>query len=156
DKVIGGFIDAVQSTSSGVVLSDFKSGEVLEEPEGISRRQLKQSHCVQLKLYAALYFATYGVWPAIIQIVPLHGATLEIPFTPEECSQLLRESVQKFHTINSKMSSGATLDEEAFAAPSPQNCRFCSYRPACRAYRRIRGEEKEENPWALDAFGKVW
>jgi len=156
DNSVGGWIDAVRKTKDGIVLSDFKSGEVLERPEGIPQKQLKESHCIQLKLYAALYFQTYGGWPDTIQVVQLTGAKLEVPFTPEECSQLLVEAAHTLKSLNADITSALPSLYESLGTPSPQNCRFCSYRPVCPAYRKTRERGKPQNGWPGDAFGMVW
>jgi PD-(D/E)XK nuclease superfamily len=156
DKSVGGWIDAARRIKGSIVLSDFKSGEVLAHPEGIVHRQLKDSHCIQLKLYAALYFQTYGIWPTTIRIVPLNGANLEVPFTQSECNQLLDEARQTLKTLNACISNGLPGVYDAFAAPSPQNCRFCSYRPACGAYRKLDKHSGQTKGWPTDAFGQVW
>jgi hypothetical protein len=156
DKSVGGWIDSARRTRDGMALSDFKSGEVLEQIDGIPRKKLKESHCIQLKLYASLYFQSYGIWPTTIQIVPLAGPKLEVPFTHEECSQLLEEAALTLKSLNSRISGGAASAYEAFASPSSVNCRFCSYRPACPKYREARERDGQTNGWPADAFGKVW
>jgi hypothetical protein len=156
DKSVGGWIDAVRRTKDGIVLSDFKSGEVLERPEGIPQNQLKESHRIQVKLYAALYFQTYGIWPITIQIVPLAGAKLVVPFTNEECGQLLDEAAVTLKSLNSLIAAGGPSIYEALGTPSPQNCRFCSYRPGCPAYRKAHSRDRQADGWPVDAFGKVW
>ena len=156
DKAVGGWIDAARRTKDGIVLSDFKSGEVLEQSDGIPLKQLKMSHRIQLKMYAGLYFQSYGLWPTTIQIVPLAGPKLEVPFTHEECSQLLDEAALTLKFLNSRICTEATSVYEVFASPSPQNCRFCSYRPACPKYRKAREIGDQTDGWPADAFGKVW
>jgi hypothetical protein len=156
DKSVGGWIDSVRRVADRIVLSDFKSGDVLEQPRGLLRKQLKESHSIQLKLYAALYFQTYSVWPGTIQIVPLTGATLNVPFTRNECSQLLDGASLTLKSLNDRISSKLTSVHEALATPSPQNCRFCSYRPACTEYRRARKHSGQSIGWPMDAFGQVW
>ena len=156
DKSVGGWIDAARRTKDGIVLTDFKSGDVLERPQGILQKELKESHRIQLKLYAALYFQTYRIWPNTIQIAPLKGTTIEVPFTQKECSGLLDEATATFASINSLISTGTRSAYEDFATPSPQNCRFCSYRPACPEYRKARKRLEPANGWPIDAFGTVW
>jgi hypothetical protein len=156
DKSVGGWIDSARRTRDGIVLSDLKSGEVLEQSDGIPQKQLKESHRIQLKLYAGLYFQSYGIWPSKIQIVPLAGPKLEVSFTHEECSQLLEEAALTLRSLNSRICTEAASVYEALATPSPQNCRFCSYRPTCPKYREARERGGQTNGWPADAFGKVW
>jgi hypothetical protein len=156
DKSIGGWIDAARRTKDGIVLTDFKSGDVLARPQGILQKELKESHRTQLKLYAALYFQTYRIWPNTIQIAPLTGTALEVPFTQKECSRLIDEAATTFTSVNSLISTGTPAVYEGFATPSPQNCRFCSFRPACPEYRKARKSGEPANGWPIDSFGTVW
>lgn len=156
DKSVGGWIDAARRTKHGIVLTDFKSGDVLERPQGILQKEVKESHRIQLRLYAALYFQTYRIWPNTIQIAPLIGTTLEVPFTQKECSALLDEAAATFTSINAVISTGTRSVYKDFAIPSPQNCRFCTYRPTCPEYRVARKRVERGNGWPRDAFGTVW
>jgi CRISPR/Cas system-associated exonuclease Cas4 (RecB family) len=155
DKSVVGLIDAARMTIRGLVLSDVKSGEVLEHPEGFSPKQLKESHRIQLKLYAALYFQTYRRWPDTLQIVPLTGETVEVPFDGEECSQILKEAQSTVHSLNASITSGTTT-HATLANPTPQNCAFCPYRPGCRAYRLALARGEQLGQWPPDIFGMVW
>ena len=156
DKIVGGWIDSARMVKGGIVLSDFKSGDVLERPQGIQQSQLKESHTVQLKLYAALYFETYKTWPIAIQVVPLSGARLDVPFTDEECGSLLEQASLVFRETNSRISAQSPSDYDSFANPSPSNCRFCAYRPACPRYRTEGRFNDAKSDWPADTFGKVW
>lgn len=156
DKSIGGWIDAVRRIKDEVVLSDFKSGEVLEKPRGIAPGEVKESHSIQLKLYAALYFDTYGTWPSKLQVVPLKGATIEIPFTEDESRQLLSDATSTLIELNGVISSGSPRVYRQLAFPSPEHCRYCSYRPTCPHYREIASRSDHSGGWPADAFGRVW
>lgn len=156
EKAVGGWIDAARATKDGIVLSDFKSGEVLDRDESIPQGQLKDSHCVQLRLYAALYSQTYGIWPRTIQIVPLAGAKLEIPFTEEQCTQVLQEAVATFRLLNTRITCNVPELVRTLGSPAPANCSFCPYRPACPAYRQVLQSAVEANRGPSDAFGRVW
>lgn len=154
DKTVGGRIDAAQKSKDGIVLRDFKSGEVLERPEGIAAGQLGENHCIQLRLYAVLYFQTYNLWPVSLQVVPLTGAALEVSFTQEQCVNLLEEASDTLRVNNSIVLNGLTTAYYALANPSSENCKFCSYRPACPKYREG-AEQSVKNSLPTDAFGQV-
>src|SRR5207247_1780191 len=62
----------------------------------------------------------------------------------------------KLKSLNAEVLSGVPAVHEALGTPSPNNCRFCSYRPACSAYRKTRGHGDQTNRWPTDAFGTVW
>jgi hypothetical protein len=156
DKAVGGWIDSARRGKDGIVLSDFKSGALLEKPGGMQKKEIKESHSKQLKLYAALYLHTYGTWPKIIQIVPLSGRALEIPFTHDECIQLLRDASDRLKVINARISAHGVASSETLANASPESCRFCSYRPACKVYRNARKDGARAGGWPTDSFGQVW
>jgi CRISPR/Cas system-associated exonuclease Cas4 (RecB family) len=157
DKCVGGWVDSARQGKTGIELRDFKSGELFEQDDGTERRRLKVGHQVQLKLYAALYFQTYGVWPSTIQIIPLAGAALEVPFTQSECKDLLDEATQTLKSLNASISDQQTVQPETFASPSPQSCRSCGYRPVCSRYQEAIGSRGlGTNGWPKDAVGRVW
>jgi PD-(D/E)XK nuclease superfamily len=153
DKAVGGLIDTVQRIGNQIVLSDYKTGDVLEPPEGMTGLRVKESYAVQLKLYAALYQQTFRVWPARLQVVPLTGATHDVPFTETECTKTLAEASRALRTLNARITDGPQR-HAGFANPSPLICRFCTFRPACHAYRGA--PRKANQKWPLDAFGQVW
>jgi hypothetical protein len=155
DKSVVGLIDSVRMKTRGVELSDLKSGEVLEHVDGIPTKQLKESHRIQLKLYAALYFQTYGRWPDRLQIVPLKGEALEVLFVAVDCIQLLKEAQRKVHDLNRRITSGE-VTAATLANPTPRNCGFCPYRPNCPAYQQALGREGRVSQWPPDVFGTVY
>lgn len=156
DKSVGGWIDSVRQSRAGIELGDFKSGGLFEQHDSTRRGELKKDHQAQLKLYAALYFQTYGVWPSTIQIIPLAGAALDVPFTQAECKDLLEEATQTLTSLNASISHQETVGPESFASPSPQNCRFCGYRPVCWRYQEEIGSGVQTDGWPKDAVGRVW
>ena len=56
DGLIAGAIDFVGFTDRGIVIRDYKTGQVFEGQE------IKPDYSVQLKLYAALYADSKGEW----------------------------------------------------------------------------------------------
>ena len=153
DRTVGGWIDTAERIDGQIVLSDLKAGEFLEQPERGRAATLKEAYGVQLKIYAALYQETFGEWPTKIQIMPLTGAARVIPFREEECTTLLAEASRTLKDINAKVSNGQGTDRD-FAAPAAPVCRFCGFRPSCRAYQAA--PKKKIEKWPVDAFGQVW
>ena len=153
DKAVGGLIDTVKRIDNQIVLSDFKTGDVLEQLEGITSLHVNESYAAQLKLYAALYEQTFRVWPARLQLVPLTGATRDVPFTETECAELLREASLAFRTLNARIVDAPKRHAD-FASPSPLSCRFCIFRPACHAYQSA--PKKASQKWPLDSVGQLW
>lgn len=153
DGLVGGYIDQVDVSSAGAVLRDYKSGQILDESMGAGI--VKETYQVQLKLYAAIYAISKGVWPARLELVPLQGAALEVPFTHAECETLLGEARNAMTRINSIVANGSSEDAAAtLAAPSARACRYCLFRPTCNAYKRAR-QISNEDDWPADVWGTV-
>ena len=149
DKKIGGIIDNIRRVSDGVEIIDYKSGDLFEKaPDG--SQQIKKVYQIQLKIYAALYYLKIGKWPAALKLTGLSQQSVDVSFTPEECSLLIEQAKQKFEEINNLIARKGSWED--LANPSPKTCRFCGFRPACKKYINHR---KDEDGWALDAAGKI-
>ena len=134
DGLIRGRIDAAIPHNGGVVVRDYKSGEITET-SGKSDPQLKETYRIQLKMYAALYAESFGKWPDSLEVVPLSGAAQEVAFEKEDCSNLLAGAKLILRQLNNKiMSNAKTVLPSLLASPSPGACTYCQYRPACRVY----------------------
>jgi len=148
DGKIGGKIDLIKHTQEGAEIIDYKTGAVTEslpDNEGI-----KQEYSHQLKLYAALYFSVHGEWPVRLALIGMDSVEYEIPFTHDECVQLLDEAKHDLDELNQLIASG--LPNEDFSRPSPEACRYCLYRPACKAYWKKRQDSVE---WPVDVYGTI-
>lgn len=158
DGSIGGYIDQVARTTSGITLRDYKSGYVMHKNELTGDLGVKEAYQVQLKLYAALYAATCGQFPNRLEIVPLQGSSIAIPFTESECIELLHRATQALSVINNKVNEVLVTyigsREELLAAPSPSTCRFCQFRPGCSAYQKA-PKADSLNLWSKDVVGTV-
>ncbi len=155
DGLVRGRVDAVQDTGDGPAIQDYKSGALFKESED-GPAILNPAYAVQLKLYAALYFSEIGRWPARLQLVPLQGDPQEVPFDRDRCLELLDEASNTLKEINQIIERHAASSdglENALASPTPDNCRFCVYRPACSPYRDAKGEPSDG--WPVDLWGKV-
>lgn len=154
DGLIGGYIDYVAQSQEGAVIRDYKSGDILEENSG----KLKTSYEIQLQLYAALYQATTGKWPARLEIVPLQGSPMFVPFDPQNCTDLLSEATATLKQVNSMLVSFVAVPNEAerqLANPSPSNCRQCTFRPGCVAYQQSRLANRDAGGWPNDVIGTL-
>jgi RecB family exonuclease len=159
DGLVGGAIDEIQETEAGAVLRDYKSGYIAKAAQENAAAEIDTKYTVQLKLYAALFASKYQRWPARIEIVPLQGAEQVIDFNPSECKALLHEAVVTLNELNREINRHlSSVDEQrnesAFANPSPENCRFCLFRPNCTGYRASR-DLREDSDWPLDVWGTV-
>ncbi|MEN8692893.1 MAG: PD-(D/E)XK nuclease family protein, partial [Desulfobacterales bacterium] len=154
DGQIGGYIDRVAMTNDGVVLSDYKSGAVLDHGTGEGPGHIKRAYKVQLELYAALYRLKCGAWPIRLEIVPLQGSPVEVVYDPEDAEHLLSEACIFLHSANKRIAEVENGNAETAHLASPQatHCRLCLFRPACQTYWIAKGQESKEK-WPADVRG---
>ena len=154
DGAVGGYIDRVKMTEKGVVLSDYKSGALLDGGTGGEPREVKQAYREQMELYAALYRHNCETWPASLEIVPLQGVPLELLFDAGHAERLLataRRSLRAANTIIEEVENG-NADVTTLASPKAEHCRVCLFRPACRAYWAARKRDPDHK-WPSDVMG---
>jgi len=154
DGYLGGFIDRASQTTEGVVLSDYKSGAVLEPvPEKYSR-ELKQAYIIQMQLYAALYKQRTDTWPVRLEVIPLQGEPIEVVFEPEHATRLLHEAKEFLQNANNRIDAvqNGIIHTNILAAAMPEYCRLCLFRPACSAYWDARQQEIDAR-WPADVRG---
>lgn len=158
DGLVGGFIDYVEMAVDGPTIRDYKSGDIAEENSSSHPGPVKESYQVQLRLYAALYAAKTGQWPARLELIPLSGAAVSVVFDQQVCSALLEDARCTLKNVNEIITSRATAAPEAeqcLARPSPSHCWSCPFRPGCAAYRTARLVTAEPDEWPKDIAGEV-
>ncbi len=157
DGLVGGYVDQIVSCEDGLVVRDYKSGCVVDRPESMGT--VNDGYAAQVKLYAALHYATFGVWPAHLELVPLHGPPFRLAVNRTECTALLHEAKRILRHVNGIIEGatavGSTSDrQERLAAPSAEACRFCQFRPACQPYRSA-AEVNASDQWPCDTWGEL-
>lgn len=157
DGQIGGYIDRATKTPDGVVLSDYKSGAVLLSGKGAGPAIARRAYREQLTLYAALYQLKYGVWPVRLEVVPLQGAPVAVPYETGEAQRLLVDADALLRDANRRIvevenGRGQTT---GLASPCAWNCRLCLFRPACQAYWLARTQGAQAK-WPADVRGTVY
>jgi len=145
---VAGKIDVVRQTSEGIQIVDYKTGAVLDIDAGTD--VVKQEYQQQLKIYAALYNEKYCNWPEHLVILTLGHKEYDIPFTRKECTELLEKASARLDEVNVMITSAYNTKE--LANPTPDNCRYCAYRPACEAYWAARDLT---GLWPIDCFGRI-
>ena len=154
DGLIKGRIDAAFPGQDGIVIRDYKSGEVTESA-GECDHQLKDTYQVQLKMYAALYTESFGEWPKILEVMPLSGLAIRVAFKKEDCLNLLAEAKATLQELNSKIASNLNPELPVLLAnPNPEVCTFCQYRPACEVYRSTTSGPGIDD-WPMDIIGNL-
>jgi hypothetical protein len=157
EKDVSGYIDAIRETPFGPELIDYKSGNPIDvDNAGVN--QVKPDYILQLKLYAALYYYTFKRWPVSpLKIIEIGGHEFEIPYNQNEALKLVQDTKDLITRINCKIQDGEKNLERLkreLSIPSPQACKFCSYRPGCKSYMEKRIHDSREI-WPNDIFGKV-
>jgi RecB family exonuclease len=156
DGMVGGYVDCLEETPEGAIIRDYKTGAILETAEAESQPRIKSAYAVQLHLYAALYWSSRGRWPNRLELIPLLGPAVVVPFEPNDCLELLDQAKQRLRTINSRIRTILTRHGSIaeLAMPSDEACRFCEFRPGCKAYWDHRaGIDATE--WPIDLRGRV-
>lgn len=131
-KSISGVVDLLIINDDGAVLLDFKTGSIYEGSLNENGEEvLKKGYEYQLKLYAYLCYLKKGIFPNKLFIVTIENAYIEISSTFDECERIYNGALLFLKQLNEAIING---DEQQLANCSIENCKFCGYRPACRAY----------------------
>jgi CRISPR/Cas system-associated exonuclease Cas4 (RecB family) len=153
DGAVKGRIDAVTVIEGVLTISDYKTGAVLLEEGGLT--QIKPEYETQLKLYAAIYYETYGRWLDRLLLLNLQGSYFEIPFSRPECEHLLEIAKDTLQKTNDRIRMALQQkDALPLANPSPKTCRFCTLRPGCKAYCEARHAQLDAE-WPHDLWGRI-
>ncbi len=148
DGKVGGRIDLVKHTPEGVCIIDYKTGTITDS--GSHGVTIKGAYQNQLKMYAFLYFISRGIWPSKLVLIGLNQCQYEVPFDKNECQSMINIATDYLDDLNSRIDVG--LDPDVFAEPSPENCKFCSFRPACKNYWLKR---ESQSGWPTDFQGLI-
>jgi RecB family exonuclease len=156
DGLVAGFIDEVRPSPDGPILRDYKSGNLQAVMDASAHSGLEE-YALQLRLYAALYAASTGTWPAKLALVALDGAEVDVPFTPSECEVLLQVATRALMDVNIAIGGSGPREatEAALASPGPDECRRCLYRPGCRPYQQAWGSSAELRAESSDLLGEL-
>ncbi len=154
DGAVGGYIDRVKRTENGIVISDYKSGAIMENSNGEGLRIVKEAYRYQMELYAALYKCRFGEWPIGLEILPLQGVAVRLSYSTENAERLLEKARGSLHDANATIAEirNGTSEQTSLASPNAENCRICLYRPACLAYWTAR-ERDSAHSWPHDIRG---
>ena len=155
DHLVRGTIDAViRKDGTGIIIQDYKSGSIVELEDG-NEIQPKKHYQTQMKMYAGLYAENFGEWPASLELVSLTGERRGVPFTKNDCLNLLDEAKATLKQINEAVENHPSSSlPPILASPSPEACVFCQFRPACGPYRLAVAKQDKEH-WPLDVIGTV-
>lgn len=148
DGKLCGKIDLIKKNNEYIEIIDLKTGNIFDN--NLDVQEPKKEYQLQLKIYAALYFSNYKIWPKKLLIVDPNGRSYNIPFTPHECMNIFNMTKDSLKKINKLITDGKT--PEFFANPSSDTCKFCYYRPICSKYWDIYPNTSD---WPNDICGIV-
>lgn len=148
DGKIVGRIDLIRYTDSGIEIIDYKTGHIADYRSGVNSPL--PEYQLQLKLYAGLFYSVKKEWPARLVLIGIDQSEYNIEFNKDECLRLLAAAKSDLERINRRITEGST--PETFANPSPDSCRYCPFRPSCKAYWKGR---QTGGAWPNDVIGKV-
>jgi hypothetical protein len=125
-----GRADVVRSVGERTEIEDYKTGGIYDEQDGTTI--LKSRYRSQLLLYAAMHHSTEGHWPVAGHVLPMIGEKASVCIDPAEAEQEAQNALGLLEDFNARATQGAT--PEQLAAPSPEACRYCSYRAHCEPF----------------------
>jgi RecB family exonuclease len=93
--------------------------------------EMSEEHRRQLLAYAYLSRAEHGDWPAKGTIQYVGGEQHTIDIDPREADEVVSEMIASLATLNERAGDGSA---DLLAQPSPDACRWCSFRAACAPF----------------------
>ncbi len=133
DSVRDGFIgkpDLILRRSNGLVIIDYKSGELSDDSE--NREEKIESWQQQILFYASIIKEEFGEWPVDGEIRLLSKEVISIPINQQEVKAIAKEAQTLKENYNAKIASGVLHSE--LAQYSIDSCRFCEFKGACNTF----------------------
>ncbi len=137
--------DLILRRSNGLVIIDYKSGEIPDDSE--SREEKIESWQQQILFYSAIVKEEFGELPVEGEIRLLNNEVIHTPIDLQEVETLVEEARTLKGNYNAKIAAGVPLSE--LAQYSVDNCRFCEFKGSCDTFWK-------ENPQPIpetDAYG---
>lgn len=137
--------DLVLRRPEGLVVIDYKSGELNEDPQEKDKQIESWRH--QVMFYASLTKTEFGEWPISAEIHLLNKKVIPIPIDPQEVERLMEEAKALRTDYNRKIDSGVPHSE--LAQYSAENCRFCEFKGSCDTFWKenpppVPGDERDK------------
>jgi CRISPR/Cas system-associated exonuclease Cas4 (RecB family) len=157
DGLVRGRIDRVLDRGDGIVLQDFKTGNIFQVLDN-DALLVKPSYSAQLQLYAALYRETFEIWPTTLEVVPLQGEAVRVDLDYRACEDLLKSARDLLAHLNQTIDRARERGNEVLVGtPGEGICKFCSFRPYCREYMSLATRNAFELPekWPIDLIGTL-
>lgn len=128
---VAGRPDLVERVRDAIWVIDFKTGLKQAEPT-------VDQH-TQLLIYCGLVEAALGQRPTHAAIQTANGERYDFPVDWGDVGEVIDRAESMLQRLNASVTDGLS---EADAAPSPETCAWCAFRPACRPF--------------FDAYDETW
>jgi RecB family exonuclease len=151
DGKIVGRLDRIAWQNGELFVTDIKTGKT-SDPNGRLRKELR----IQIMLYGYLVHEKFGQWPRILRVLPLHGDPVEVNASPSEITSLangMRQALEKANSHIGEILAGRRQETD-LASPSPEACRYCSFRLTCDAYWAAKQKHSNQG-WPRDLSGSI-
>jgi len=159
DGKLKGKIDLVEYRTEGWVLTDYKSGEVLEE-HGNETMKIKESYEFQILLYAHLLKEAkqISLYKAILKT--LDGKEHVVNIEESRVAAAGTDARKLLKDFNAYVEQSVSVEDLALPMPTSYKeglfgCVGCFYRPACKGYKYHQKEAASGKLWPRDAWGKI-
>ena len=122
--------DLVLRRGNGLVIIDYKSGEL---PDNLEDRERKiESWRQQILFYASIVKEEFREWPVGGEIRLLNKDMIPIFIDPTEAEIVLKEAQTLKEKFNAKIDAG--VPPSVLAQYSIDNCRFCEFKGSCDTF----------------------
>jgi hypothetical protein len=141
-----------------LVIQDYKTGLVLEQEATKNPTEPKTEYVTQLRMYAALYFCTFGRWADELQLVSTQAPPITVPVDQNESMRLVGDAKRKLDSINELILNADPLPQKVpsvLARPSPSACKNCLFRPNCEPLWIARASSTDSEDWPHDVRGEI-
>ena len=133
DSVRYGFTgkpDLVLRRENGLVIIDYKSGELPDDSEDREKKIALWRQ--QVLFYAAIVKEKFGEWPVEGEIRLLNNEIIPIQIDQQKVDGLIEETQAIMEDYNENIAAG--VSHSVLAQYSEDNCVFCEYKGACSTF----------------------
>lgn len=122
--------DLILRRENGLVIIDYKSGELPDDSE--DREEKIAMWRQQVLFYATIIKEELGEWPVDAEIRLLNSTVIPINIDQQKAEMLIEETQAVKSNYNEKIAAGVSHSE--LAQYSEDNCLFCEYKGACNTF----------------------
>jgi hypothetical protein len=159
DGTLKGRIDLAEELPEGWVLTDYKSGEVLET-DGNEGTKIKESYELQILLYAHLFQEAKGIALQKAVLKTLDGKEHAVQLDEGKVARAGAGARALLQSFNRHI--GEHPNKEELAVPMAASygegifgCAECLFRPACKGYKNAQKTNEVGRHWPRDVWGKI-